>query len=144
MITVKIDLQDALKGLNILQEGVVSAIGIALHKSAFIVQSHSVEEAPNVTGNLRAKIAVDKIGELTYSVIPKTEYAVWVHDGTRPHYIEGNNYLYWNGASHPVTHVFHPGTKPNPFMLRGLEASREEMIDTFERELNKAVDKFNK
>jgi len=45
--------------------------------------------------------------------------AEWIEFGTAPHiiYPSSRQALYWPGASHPVDHVHHPGTKPRPFLF---------------------------
>lgn len=49
------------------------------------------------------------------------EYAPYPHEGTEPHWIEGNDYLYWPGAEHPVRRVHHPGYAGNPFFDDSLD-----------------------
>jgi hypothetical protein len=61
------------------------------------------------------------LNKLSGVVQALSPYAIYVLEGTKPHWIEGNNYLWWKGARHPVTHVFHPGTKPNPFFDRAIK-----------------------
>jgi hypothetical protein len=57
-------------------------------------------------------------GRLWARWFPTVSYAIYVHEGTRPHEIYPRNKraLYWEGAEHPVKRVSHHGTKPNPFM----------------------------
>jgi len=43
-------------------------------------------------------------------------YPLGIELGTSPHVIEGNPWLYWKGARHPVRRVNHPGTKPWHFV----------------------------
>jgi len=47
------------------------------------------------------------------------KYAIFVEKGTPPHIIEPvtKKALYWEGASHPVKRVYHPGTQPQPFLI---------------------------
>jgi hypothetical protein len=54
------------------------------------------------------------------------DYAKFVIEGTRPHdiYPRDKKALFWPGARHPVTHVHHPGTKPNPFLEEALASTR--------------------
>jgi len=161
MIEVKFDASEIIEGLGELGQNIKRGVSIAIQKSAFEIEGQSKINAPVDSGRLRDSImvffdsAIFQAGEmildgaggsskLSATIMPMVEYAGWVHRGTDPHYIEGNNYLYWNGASHPVTHVFHPGTKPNPFMERGLEASEGAIREHFNREIERAVDNFNK
>ena len=52
-----------------------------------------------------------------------TIYALWVEQGTGPHVIlpKTKKALFWKGASHPVRMVFHPGTKPHPYLMPSAE-----------------------
>ena len=38
-----------------------------------------------------------------------TDHGLILEKGAAPHGIDGNPWLYWEGASHPVRHVNHPG-----------------------------------
>jgi hypothetical protein len=64
---------------------------------------------------------------------PTASYARFVEFGTAPHRIApvDREALYWPGASHPVRSVMHPGTRPNPFMERIVEASTSDINDQF-------------
>lgn len=84
---------------------------------------------PVKTGRLRASIAVqqshDIKGRFTsgYEVSASAPYAAFVHEGTRPHVIEGNPLLVFQIGSTTVftRRVNHPGTRPNPFLLRATQ-----------------------
>lgn len=58
------------------------------------------------------------IKKLWAKIGPTVNYAIYVHEGTAPHIITPKNKkaLFWEGATHPVKSVRHPGTKPNRFM----------------------------
>lgn len=55
-------------------------------------------------------------------------YAKIVHEGSRPHLItpKSAKALYWKGARYPVRKVRHPGTRGTPFLVMGLDMSRNE------------------
>jgi len=83
--------------------------------------------APMVTGKLRNSIVarvipagVGLIGEVT----AQASYAIYVHQGTVAHPIEGNPILRFPSAQTGMIvftpHVDHPGTKANPFLLDAL------------------------
>jgi HK97 gp10 family phage protein len=93
--------------------------------------------APVNTGNLRGSItsAVTTRG-LTVSgtVGSPLEYAVYVHEGTRPHEIRARTpggTLTWkagpgSGENRPgprmyARRTFHPGTRPQPFLRKAME-----------------------
>ena len=63
---------------------------------------------------------------------PTAFYAKYVNDGTEPHMIEAlGGGLWWPEAQHPIDHVFHPGTKPNPFMENILKAAKKDIDAVF-------------
>ena len=85
---------------------------------------------PVKTGTLRASIKVQQARDLkgrysvSYDVEAGAKYAAYVHEGTRPHVIEGNPLLVFQvgGATVFTRRVNHPGTKANPFLLRATQA----------------------
>ena len=62
-------------------------------------------------------------------------YAVYVEKGTAPHEIRPVNasvLAFEVGGDMVFTRlVRHPGTRPNPFMQRAVEAAREKVDETF-------------
>lgn len=60
-------------------------------------------------------------------------YAPIVVFGSKPHtiYPKTRKALFWKGAAHPVFSVRHPGTRPNPFVQEGTEASVTEVSNIF-------------
>lgn len=99
----------------------------------FAQQEAPVGKGPN-GGNLRNRIVVSQSRSIQgrysagYDVTANTAYAFFVHEGTRPHVIEGKPLLafFWNvtGAFMVLPRVNHPGTKPNRFLLRALRRAR--------------------
>lgn len=102
------------------------------------------QETPVRRGTLRRSVTgrVIRPGELG-AVGTNLSYARFVHNGTRPHVIGPPNRpprqrrtrkdgkpaayraaLFWPGAPHPVAKVYHPGSKANPFLIRGLDRAR--------------------
>jgi hypothetical protein len=51
------------------------------------------------------------------------EYAIYVEQGTGPYVIFPRNKkaLFWEGASHPVKVVHHPGNRPRPYLVPAAE-----------------------
>ena len=49
------------------------------------------------------------------------DYGIYLEKGTPAHVIKGNPWLYWQGASHPVKQVNHPGTRPYPIIMPTIE-----------------------
>lgn len=84
------------------------------------------DEAPERTGALKRGIHYRTIdtGDSAYArFYDDQEYAFYVVVGTAAHdiYPTAKKALFWEGAEHPVAHVFHPGTKPDPFPERAME-----------------------
>lgn len=83
---------------------------------------------PVDTGRLRASIK-GRAGRTwtlrpQFTVTANTDYAKYVHDGTRPHRIparpDGVLRFIWNGRVTYARYVQHPGTDPRPFLDRAL------------------------
>lgn len=66
------------------------------------------------------------------------EYAEYVNYGTRPHFIYPTNkkMLYWEGASHPVPFVVHPGTSPTLFVENSIEETKLRMDEFYLQSLS--------
>lgn len=58
------------------------ALQLMIDKFAFSVERHAKQEVPVDTGRLRSSISTD-IGNLRAKVAPHTDYAVFVHEGTK-------------------------------------------------------------
>lgn len=115
-------------GLPALIGRAMGAIEVAVGEAAEDLQGRAQSEAPVDTGTLRASIHVDgpRVGGTEVTALVKTggessEYAIPVHEGSMPHWIEPTTgYLWWPGAAHPVMRVFHPGAAPTKFLERPL------------------------
>jgi HK97 gp10 family phage protein len=90
--------------------------------------------APWKTGHLAGSI-VKEIEEGEAYLKALTSYAVYVEKGTAPHEIRPVNASILafevNGRMVFTPLVNHPGTKPNPFMQRAVEAAREKAEEIF-------------
>lgn len=114
----------------------------AIRKSIFDIQAKTVVETPIKTGRLRGSFQT-AFGPFFGILRPSVEYAPLVHEGTRPHVIRPvtKKALYWRGADHPVASVNHPGTRPNPFMVRGLASGQQTVMQNFTNALNEITRK---
>ena len=106
--------------VQLMFEGAKGVPEKALEYLAMDYWAVSVENANIKTGNLRSSIQAEGGGN-EWIVGTDLEYAPFVHEGTAPHVIEGNPYLYWEGAEHPVRRVQHPGYEGNPWFDTALE-----------------------
>jgi hypothetical protein len=94
-------------------------------------------EVPRQTGNLGRSIRIGRVTPKEAQTIAAASYALYVHEGTRAHDIRPRNakVLAFPGAGSATLsgrprkggkiifakRVRHPGTKANPFMLRGAQ-----------------------
>jgi len=84
------------------------------------------------TGDLKRSISFRPIGNGQWEVVANTRYALFVHEGTRPHLIpktpktnaDRPAWLRWvdqeTGEVRFARQVNHPGTRPQPFLLGAL------------------------
>lgn len=101
------------------------------HIEAFLfrVGSEIVSDAKNLapyaTGNLERDIQLwdDNISNLEIEVgnSKLTPYAVFVHDGTKPHEIRPKNKKALKTPFGPRKKVNHPGTKANPYLQNAVD-----------------------
>lgn len=115
-----------------------AAMGEAVAQSgeAFVGKVQEAIGDHVVTGALKAGVHVEdeSIGLMEASVRVATggessAYAEFVHEGTAPHLIVGNPWLFWPGASHPVHEVHHPGTAAVKYMELPLIAFRNTFLE---------------
>lgn len=92
------------------------------------------EEAPVRTGQLRDSIYNQRhISARSADILIKSNVpqARFVTQGTKPHDIYPVNarVLHWEDSfgDHFAMHVWHPGTKPNPFPQRGAATIKHEL-----------------
>ena len=109
-------------------------IALAIKKSTLSIERQAKQNLASngsvKTGHLRRSIThklSNTEGEVHTSNVA---YAIGVEKGTRPHTIRPKNkkMLYWQGASHPVRQVNHPGSKAKPFLIPALEAEKPKFI----------------
>lgn len=111
-------------------------------ENANLVKREAVRLAPVATpqggnrsrrpGTLRDSIVVRVVqhgsGDPVFQVGSADPVALYVHEGTVPHLIQGNPLLtfYWPKAGKVVSlrYVNHPGTQPNRFLLDALSVLR--------------------
>ncbi len=104
-----------------------SKLSKALNESALAGQGVLMTNAPIKEGTLRGSHRIENRGWLERVIFPDTgvaPHALFVIRGTKPHDINGNKYLYWKGAKHPVRKVRHPGTKPNDYIKKSIPTIR--------------------
>lgn len=114
----------------------------AIDASHAILASHtSKATVPWKTGFLAQQWGWDSL-PLGGRWFPRASYASFVEFGTAPHVIEAKNKkaLHWGGDGGPFAkRVNHPGTKPNDFIGRIIDASKEEINTQFGKALEQIV-----
>ena len=114
--------------LNLDADKVNKAVSQELEKTAHRIERQAKELAPIDTGELRRSIVTEGSG-LDYEIGTNLEYSEYIEDGTSPHIINGNPYLYWEGASHPVRSVNHPGNRAYLYMETAFNTQTEDLED---------------
>ena len=114
--------------LNLDADKINKAVSQELEKTAHRIERQAKELAPVDTGELRRSITTEGSG-LDYEIGTNLEYSEYIEDGTSPHIINGNPYLYWEGASHPVRRVNHPGNKAYLYMETACDTQTEDIED---------------
>ena len=115
----------------------------AINQAGQSIRDNIREITPMKTGDLRKSVRVS-YGILEATISTNSPYAIFVHEGTRPHTIRPLNKkaLFWKGARHPVKQVFHPGTKANPFFEKGLEDSSNDIDAIFKRQMDNLMEQL--
>lgn len=107
----------------------------AIHASAAVLAKHTTrQEVPFRTGRLLQSF-IPRFARLQASWTPTARYAIFVHEGTKPHTIfpRLKRALFWEGAAHPVRKVSHPGTRAQPFMRTIAGKSQPEITGVFKQ-----------
>lgn len=110
-----------------------------VNESALGAQDILADNAPRKWGTLAGSHRPESRGMFERVIFPDegiAPYALFVVLGTKPHVIEGDPYLYWPGAKHPVRRVNHPGTKPNNYIKESvpeIQSKVEAELDDFKQ-----------
>lgn len=124
--------------LNLDADKVNKAVSQELEKTAHRIERQAKELAPIDTGELRRSITTEGSG-LDYEISTNLEYSEYIEDGTSPHIINGNPYLYWEGASHPVRSVNHPGNRAYLYMETACDTQTEDIEDRIAEIIDKLL-----
>lgn len=117
------------KGVAPMIAAMQAAMATGVTQSAEMFVGKAMAATPVDTGTLRASIHVEDVNVGGNTVTAKvstggesSEYALYVHEGTGPHKIEGHPFLAFNGVVRRS--VNHPGTAAVPFMAGPLMEHR--------------------
>lgn len=114
----------------------VRQVANAIKLIAVRIERTAKPKVPVDTGELRGDVRVREVRELSAKVGTTKKYAVYVHEGTKPHYPPISALTGWarrHGVSPYVVArgIAKKGTKANPFMRDALEettAYREQVV----------------
>lgn len=94
--------------------------------SAIKLQNYARQNKPwkDHTHDARNRLNADwewRGNKIVIALSHGVDYGIYLEKGTPAHVIKGNPWLYWQGASHPVKQVNHPGTRPYPIIMPAIE-----------------------
>lgn len=117
-------------------------INLVISKSLGLAQANIRRQAPHRTGNLQRSVMISSIVDMSGSVLVQERYGAYVEYGTKPHLILPKNKkaLFWKGALNPYAVVHHPGTRANPFFMRGVDQS----IPSIQLEFTNALEQITR
>ena len=116
------------KELEEFERAFPGAMDRMIELTALELLKHIGKEAPKKTGALAGSWQVAHMGKNSYGLSSRMPYRWFVQRGTPPHTIEAKGsalYFYWDKVGSYVffKRVHHPGTKPNPYVTRAIEAT---------------------
>lgn len=118
----------------------------AIHGAIAVLAKNTTRSTvPFRTGRLLQSF-IPNFGRLQAKWSPTANYAIYVHEGTRPHTIfpRIKRALFWQGAAHPVKRVEHPGTRARPFMKDIAARSTEGINTIFKSAFDKIMEEIAK
>ena len=119
-----------------MRQGITKALSVGAEQ----VRRTAQELAPRDTGALSESISTRYAGPMRYEVFAnKPPYDVYMEEGTKPHGIDGNPLLYWEGALHPVPHVNHPGTEAYKYMEEAMIVNADAIVAMIEAEIDRLI-----
>jgi len=138
------ELRDAIKSYPQVS---TQEVNTAINKSLIHVQREAIEEAPvGVTGKLRSSWKL-KVQNLEGYLRNKMKYAIYVHEGTKPHWVSRKHLQKWADVKGiPVflvqKAIATKGTKANPFLKRAVEKSQSAVDNYFDEALDNIMKKI--
>lgn len=136
-ITFSKDWDRVREGLRREPQTAVSELNTAIKKSVLKVQSEAIHRAPvnkqSGGGNLRQSIR-SSVVRLVGQVVAYADYALFVHEGTKPHEIRAINK---KALANRRTGQFfgklvhHPGTRAQPFLKEAVKAAENSILQYF-------------
>lgn len=147
-ISIKIEgLDELVSAVKDAPEIVGSQIAKAIAKSILEVQREAMQRVPVDTGILRSSFR-SALSMLKGELFVDADYAVYVHEGTRPHWppfgagsaLEGWSQRHGIEPFLVARSIAMRGTKAQPFLKEGLEASTDNINKHFKTAYVAALD----
>jgi len=120
----------------------------SIKKTIILLDRYAIEETPTDQWLLRNSFKTE-FKKSYWRLFNNTEYAIFVHEGTRPHSAPFTPIAQW-----AERHWLNPWsvwfairmkwTKANPFMQRAVERADEEIDDIFQNEIDKMINEMTK
>jgi len=125
-------------------EDTVRSIQTAIELIAFRLARVSAPKAPSDTGKLQGDLARPEIKPLYARVGSNRNYAVFVHEGTKPHYPPIKALTGWasrhNISPYVVARAISKrGTKANPFLKDSLAETESYREQTISKQMNSVL-----
>lgn len=144
-LTVKISGLDALqKAFKQSPKVATKHLNTAIKQSIFTLLANARMAAPVDQGFLRNSGMVTSFEILKGLLENKAPYALYVHEGTRPHYVSLSAIKGW-ADRHGIPpflvqrSIMRKGTKGKPFFKDSIEASQESINQYFDKALNNII-----
>jgi len=128
--------------------GMVTAeVKVAIQRALIVLQGSARTFVPKDTSNLGSQIKTEMTGALSGQVVADTEYALFVHEGTKPHWPPIAAITPWaNRHGIPpflvARSIATKGTKPHPFFQWAKEATENDVSGIFDSAIKNIVNKL--
>ena len=129
-------------------EKIQQMLNNSIKKVVVLLNRYAIEETPTDQWLLRNSFK-SEFKKSYWRLFNNTEYAIFVHEGTKPHSAPFTPIAQW-----AERHWLNPwsvwfairmkGTKANPFMQRAVERADEEIDDIFQNEIDKMIIEMTK
>lgn len=136
------------EGLKKFPEFTIAEMNKAVARSIGLLQNQTIKEAPvnkqAMGGNLRQSVRSRMNTKISGEVEVEASYGIFVHEGTAPHLIRP---VHAKALANVRTGQFfgklvhHPGTKPNPFLKRAIEAVTPRVKILFQEAIQNVLNK---
>jgi hypothetical protein len=121
-----------------------SHITSAIRQSITAIEVVAKSVTPVMTGKLRSSWTRE-ISSLSGSLYNTMPYAVYVHEGTKPHMISAKNRQILADKKKQIffgKQVMHPGSRKQPFLQQGIDSTENIRQYIFDKEITSAINEI--